>query len=62
MTRPSRLLIVLVQPVVAEAQTNARMALAYLERCYPERWRKARRLGHTGAGGVPSANGDDEDG
>ena len=43
----------LVRQVVAEAQTNARMALAYLERRYPERWRKTTRLGHTGPGGGP---------
>jgi hypothetical protein len=37
---------VLVRRVVAEAQTNGRMALEYLERRYPERWRKTTRLGH----------------
>jgi hypothetical protein len=30
---------VLVQQVVAEAKTNARIALMYLERRHPERWR-----------------------
>jgi hypothetical protein len=44
---------VLVQQVVAEAKTNARMALKYLERRHPERWRKTTGLEHTGPGGGP---------
>jgi hypothetical protein len=54
LAQPEALLeTVLVQQVVAEAQTNGRMALASLKRRYPERWRKATRPGHTGPHGGP---------
>jgi hypothetical protein len=37
----------LVQRVVAQAKVDAKMALKYLERRHPDRWRKATMLEHT---------------
>jgi hypothetical protein len=45
--------IQLVQQVVAQAKADAKMALKYLERRHPDRWRKATALAHTGPGGGP---------
>jgi hypothetical protein len=43
----------LVQQVVAQAKADAKMALQYLERRHPDRWRKATMLEHTAPGGGP---------
>jgi hypothetical protein len=43
----------LVQQVVAHAKVDAKMALRYLERRHPDRWRKATTFEHTGPAGGP---------
>ena len=43
----------LVQQVVAHAKVDAKMALKYLERRHPDRWRKATTFEHTGPAGGP---------
>jgi transposase len=44
---------VLVQGIVAEARKDPEMALKFLERRHPDRWRRATALEHTGPGGGP---------
>ena len=43
----------LVQQEVAQAKVDAKMALKYLERRHPDRWRKATTFEHTGPAGGP---------
>jgi hypothetical protein len=44
---------VLVQTIVAAARKDPEIALKFLERRHPERWRPKTALEHTGPGGGP---------